>query len=93
MALRGLTADVGTFDGDGFEEESFLAGLDMNPAANTVAICWHSIRTLQAQFFAGRYEKAYAASLRARKLLWTSPGVHGDPGVPPLHRPHRGGPL
>ena len=71
MALRGLTADVATFDGDGFKDESFLARLEMNPDANSVAICWHSIRTLQAQFFAGRYEKAYAASLRARKLLWT----------------------
>jgi PAS domain S-box-containing protein len=45
--------------------------LDTNPDANTVAICWHAIRTLQAQFFAGHYEKAYAASLRARELLWT----------------------
>jgi PAS domain S-box-containing protein len=72
MALRGLTADIATFDGDGFEEEAFLAGLDLNPEANTVAICWHSLRAMQAQFFAGRYEAAFAASLNARKLIWTS---------------------
>jgi PAS domain S-box-containing protein len=35
--------------------------------------CWYSIRKLQARFFAGDYASAVAASLRAQRMLWTSP--------------------
>jgi PAS domain S-box-containing protein len=71
-ALRGLTADLATFDDDTFDEGAFVAGLEANPDANSLALCWHFIRKLQALFFAGSYEEAYAASRRARELLWTS---------------------
>ena len=72
LSLRGLTAHPATFDDDRFDEREFVAGLEMNLEANSLAICWHFIRKLQAQFFAGHYEEAYAASRRARELLWTS---------------------
>jgi PAS domain S-box-containing protein len=72
MNLRGLTARFSTFDGDGFDERAFVETLETNPLANTVAICWHFIRRLQARFLSGDYEQAYTASTRARELLWTS---------------------
>jgi PAS domain S-box-containing protein len=72
MGLRGLTAHLSTFDGKDFDERAFVAGLEANQDANTLAICWHFIRELQARFFSGNYEEAYAASRRARKLIWTS---------------------
>jgi len=71
LNLRGLTANFSTFDDEGFDERAFVAGLETNPTANAMAICWHFIRTLQARFLSGDYEEAYAASLRARQLLWT----------------------
>ena len=72
LNLRGLTAHFSTFDGEGFDERHFVSGLEANPQANSVAICWHFIRKLQARFLSGDYEAAYAASLQARRLLWTS---------------------
>jgi PAS domain S-box-containing protein len=35
--------------------------------------CWYWTRKLQARFFAGDYAAAVDASLRAQRLLWTSP--------------------
>jgi PAS domain S-box-containing protein len=35
--------------------------------------CWYWIRKLQARFFAGDYASALDASLKAQRLLWTSP--------------------
>jgi PAS domain S-box-containing protein len=76
LNLRGVTAHFSTFDGDGiedsFDERAFVAGLETNPHANSLAICWHFIRKLQARYFSGDFEEAYASSLRARELLWTS---------------------
>ena len=69
MGLRGLTAHLSTFDGRDFDERAFVAGLEANRDANTLAICWHFIRKLQARFFSGNYEEAYAASRRARELI------------------------
>jgi len=70
--LRGTTAHFSTFDGDGFDEREFAAGLEANIQALALPACWHYIRRLQARYFSGDYEEAYAASARARKLLWTS---------------------
>ena len=72
LNLRGATAHFSTFDGDDFDEGEFVAELETNSHSNVLAICWHSVRKLQARFFSGDYEEAYAASLRARMLLWTS---------------------
>jgi PAS domain S-box-containing protein len=70
--LRGLTPEFGSFNDEEFDEllfESRLAG-DTSLAAPE---CWHWIRKLQARFFAGDYASALDASLKAQRLLWTSP--------------------
>lgn len=72
LNLRGLTERFGTFDGNGFDESSFEAGLEADPHYNASAICFHLTRKLQARFLSGDYEEAYATSVRARPLLWTS---------------------
>jgi PAS domain S-box-containing protein len=70
--LRGTTAHFSTFDGDGFDECAFVAGLEANPQGLALPICWHFIRKLQARFFSGDYEEAHAAAAHARELLWRS---------------------
>jgi PAS domain S-box-containing protein len=70
--LRGLTAEFGSFNDEEFDELLFerrLAG-DTSLAAPE---CWYWIRKLQARFFAGDYASALDASLKAQRLLWTSP--------------------
>jgi PAS domain S-box-containing protein len=70
--LRGTTADFSTFDGDDFDERAFVARLEANMQGLELPTCWHYIRRLQARFFSGDYEEAYAASMRARSLLWST---------------------
>jgi PAS domain S-box-containing protein len=70
--LRGLTPEFGSFNDEEFDELLFerrLAG-DTSLAAPE---CWYWIRKLQARFFAGDYASALDASLKAERLLWTSP--------------------
>ncbi|HWN48978.1 MAG TPA: AAA family ATPase, partial [Xanthobacteraceae bacterium] len=70
--LRGLTPEFGSFNDEEFDELLFerrLAG-DTSLAAPE---CWYWIRKLQARFFAGDYASALDASLKAQRLLWTSP--------------------
>ncbi|MFL6826688.1 MAG: AAA family ATPase, partial [Bradyrhizobium sp.] len=70
--LRGLTPKFGSFNDERFDELRFECRLANNPALARVE-CWYSIRKLQARFFAGDYASAVDASLRAQRLLWTSP--------------------
>jgi predicted ATPase len=70
--LRGLTSKFGSFNDERFDELRFECRLANNPALARVE-CWYSIRKLQARFFAGDYASAVDASLRAKRLLWTSP--------------------
>jgi PAS domain S-box-containing protein len=70
--LRGLTSKFGSFNDERFDELRFECRLANNPALSRVE-CWYSIRKLQARFFAGDYASAVDASLRAKRLLWTSP--------------------
>ncbi|HEY7372412.1 MAG TPA: AAA family ATPase [Polyangia bacterium] len=70
--LRGTTAHFSTFDGDGFDERAFVTGLEANIQGLALPTCWHYIRKLQARFLSGDYQEAYAASTRARALLWSS---------------------
>jgi predicted ATPase len=70
--LRGLTSKFGSFNNEGFDELRFERHLANNPALAEVE-CWYSVRKLQARFFAGDYASAVEASLRALRLLWTSP--------------------
>ena len=70
--LRGLTQKFGSFDDGQFDELTFEGYLSGNPAL-ALPECWYWIRKQQARFFAGDYAAAVDASLRAQRLLWTSP--------------------
>jgi predicted ATPase/signal transduction histidine kinase len=70
--LRGLTPKFGSFNDEGFDEFRFEQHLSSDPIV-AEAECWYSIRKLQARFFAGDYASAVGASVRAQRLLWTSP--------------------
>jgi signal transduction histidine kinase len=73
-SLRGLTPKFGYFDDEQFDELRFERHL----ASETVFAlpeCWYWIRKLQARFFAGDYASAVDASLRAQRLLWTTPSI------------------
>jgi PAS domain S-box-containing protein len=72
LNLRGLTAKFGSFNDDQFEELQFERHLSSGSLV-AEAECWYLIRKLQARFFAGDYASAVRASLRAKRLLWTSP--------------------
>jgi PAS domain S-box-containing protein len=70
--LRSLTQKFGSFDDGQFDELRFEGHLSGNPAL-ALPECWYWTRKLQARFFAGDYAAAVDASLRAQRLLWTSP--------------------
>jgi len=70
--LRGTTAHFSTFDGDDFDDRAFVARLEANLQGLELPTCWYYIRRLQARFFSGDYEEAYAAATRARSLLWST---------------------
>ncbi len=70
--LRGLTPTFGSFDSEQFDERRIESRFSENPDLAFVE-CWYWVRKLQARFFAGDYASAIAASLRAQRLLWTSP--------------------
>jgi PAS domain S-box-containing protein len=70
--LRGLTPKFGSFDDGQFDELQFEAHLSGNPVL-ALSECSYWTRKLQARFFAGDYAAAADASLRAQRLLWTSP--------------------
>jgi hypothetical protein len=67
--FRGLTPKFGCFNDDGFDELEFERQLASNQAAD---FCYCALK-VQARFFAGDYATAVDASLRAQRLLWTSP--------------------
>lgn len=70
--LRGLTPVFGSLNDGEFDEfasEQHLAG---NPVLSLSEFCY-LIRKLQARFFAGEYEAAVDASIRAQRLLWSVP--------------------
>ena len=69
--LRGLTPTFGFFDDAQFDESRIERRYSENPdLAYFEFLYW--VRKLQARFFAGDYESAINASLRAQRLLWTS---------------------
>jgi PAS domain S-box-containing protein len=69
--LRGSTPKFGSFDEGEFDELRFERHLALDPAA--LPECFYWIRKLQARFFAGEYESAMDAALKAQRLLWTAP--------------------
>jgi PAS domain S-box-containing protein len=70
--LRGLTPKFGCFDNGQFDELQFEDHFATNPAL-ALPECEYWVRKLQARFFAADYASAVEASLRAERLLWTSP--------------------
>ena len=72
--LRGLTSKFGSFDDGHLDELRFEHHLANEPIL-ALPQCWYWIRKLQARFFAGDYESAVEASIKARRLLWTSPSL------------------
>src|ERR1700736_1541629 len=72
--LRGLTPKFGSFNDERFDELRFERHLSGDPVL-ALPECWYWIRKLQARFFAGDYASAIDASLRAQRLLWTSPSL------------------
>ncbi|HEX4173080.1 MAG TPA: AAA family ATPase [Acetobacteraceae bacterium] len=69
--LRGLTPQFGCFDDPHFDERGIEHRFSSNPDLAR-AECWYWIRRAQAQYYAGDFATAVAASARARRLLWTS---------------------
>jgi PAS domain S-box-containing protein len=72
--LRGLTRKFGSFNDEEFDERRFERHFASNPALALPELEYW-IRKLQARFFAGDYASAVDASLRAERLLWTSPSL------------------
>jgi predicted ATPase/signal transduction histidine kinase len=72
--LRGLTSKFGSFDDGQFDELRFERHFASNPALALPELEYWT-RKLQARFFAGDYASADYASLRAQRLLWTSPSL------------------
>lgn len=70
--LRGLTPIFGCFDDAQFDERLIEQRFSDNPDL-ALAECWYWVRKLQARYFAGDYAAATEASLKAQRLLWTSP--------------------
>ncbi|NLS06287.1 AAA family ATPase [Rhizobium sp. P32RR-XVIII] len=70
--LRGLTRKFGSFDDDyGFDELETERRFSKDPNLILAETCY-CVRKLQARFFAGDYQAAVDASLRAQRLPWTS---------------------
>ncbi|MFP3562781.1 AAA family ATPase [Paraburkholderia sp. SIMBA_030] len=71
--LRGLTASLGSFNDEAFDEATFEQHLEADPCL-AIATCWYWIRKLQGRYFAGDIADALAAAAKAAPLLWTSSG-------------------
>jgi predicted ATPase/two-component sensor histidine kinase len=74
LALRGLTASLGSFNDADFDEGQFEQYLEADPRF-AAALCWYSIRKLQARFHAGDYSSALVAAAKAETLFWTCPSL------------------
>ena len=72
--LRGLTPIFGSLNDEEFDETQYERHLTTNPVL-ALPECWYFARKTQARFVAGDYGSAVDASLRAQRLLWTSPSL------------------
>jgi PAS domain S-box-containing protein len=72
-ALRGLTADLSSFDNDEFDERQFERHLEADRGLAMPA-CWYWIRKLQGHFCAINNPSAVTIISKAQTLLWTVPG-------------------
>ncbi|MDM0066295.1 PAS domain-containing protein [Variovorax sp. J31P207] len=73
-ALRGLTPELGTFDGEGFEEAEFESSL-VDGRMPTLAF-WYWVFKGQLRFIAGRFEEAREALRKATP--WMSSAVQSQ---------------
>jgi PAS domain S-box-containing protein len=71
-SLRGLTSTLGSFNDDEFDELQFERYLASHPSMAETE-CWYWVRKMQARVLAGNYASAVDASLRADRLISTSP--------------------
>lgn len=71
-ALRGQTAQLGSFNDDEFDENIFEQHLEGDPRL-AVAASRYWIRKLQLKVYAGDYADAEMAASKAELLLWTLP--------------------
>jgi hypothetical protein len=74
LTLRGLTPKFGSFDHGQFDELRFERHFASNPVLALPELEYWA-RKLQARFFAGDYASAVDASVRAQRLLWSSPSL------------------
>jgi PAS domain S-box-containing protein len=72
-SLRGTTRRLGSYDGPGFDDEAFAAGL--SSAYPYLPAAYHGYKVL-AELVAGNFEEAVAASVRARPYV---PGAVDHP--------------
>jgi PAS domain S-box-containing protein len=72
--LRGLTPIFGSLNDEEFDETKYERHLTANPVL-ALPECWYFVRKTPARFVAGDYGSAVDASLRAQRLLWTSPSL------------------
>jgi PAS domain S-box-containing protein len=70
--LRGLTPKFGCFNDKEFDEAQFERHLASNAVLGLPEF-WYWARKIQARFVAMDYASAVEASLKAQRLLWTSP--------------------
>jgi len=72
LNMRGRTASFSTFDGEGFDQDSFEKQL--TPERISTMVCWYWITKAHARFIFGDFEEAVNALDHARPLLWSSLG-------------------
>ncbi|HRI65899.1 MAG TPA: ATP-binding protein, partial [Polyangium sp.] len=68
-SLRGITVQVGYFDGPDFDEQTFEERISKSQMG--LVPCWYYIRKTEARVFGGQFEEAAAAAARAEELLWS----------------------
>lgn len=66
--MRGLTEHMGTYNGDGFDQNAFETDLK---AGIPLAAFIYFTEKLMARFIAGRYQDALGAAESAKTLLWS----------------------
>jgi len=78
--LRGQAPSFGALSGDGFDEQSFEAGLARQGMSTIRA--WYWVFKLQARFLSGSYQEALEASDKVAELIWV---MHGNLAVREFH--------
>ncbi|EYF07474.1 AAA family ATPase [Chondromyces apiculatus] len=67
QCLRGLTSNISTLNGGGFDEEAFE---EANPPSTLLAYYYYHARRLQARLFAGEIADAVRSARCLKPVLW-----------------------